>query len=180
MLNIFSCAYCPSVCLLLRNVYLGLLPMFWLGCLFLCSPVAQMVKHLPRVQETWVQSLGLEDHLEKEMASHSSLLVCKIPWMVELGRLQSMGLQRVGHDWVTFTFKATWAVCKFLRLIQINPLLVILFANGLCHSVGFLFILFMTFFAAQKLLNLIRSHLFIFVFSSIIMGDKLKNILLQF
>ena len=57
-----------------------------------------MVKHLPTVQETWVQSLGLEDNLEKEMANHSSLLACKIPWMVELGRLQSMGLQRVGHD----------------------------------------------------------------------------------
>ena len=46
-----------------------------------------MVKRLPTVWETWVQSLGLEDHLEKEMATHSSILAWKIPWTVELGRL---------------------------------------------------------------------------------------------
>ena len=62
------------------------------------SLVAQTVKHLPTMQETWVQSLGQEDPLEKEMAMHSSILACRIPWMEELGRLQSMGLQRVGHD----------------------------------------------------------------------------------
>ena len=62
------------------------------------SLVAQMVKHLPAMQETWVQSLGQEDPLEKEMATHSSTLVWKIPWMEEPGKLQSMGLQRVGHD----------------------------------------------------------------------------------
>ena len=61
------------------------------------SLVAQMVKHLPAVQETWVQSLGREDLLEKEMAIHSSTLVWKIPWMKEPGRLQSLGFQRVGH-----------------------------------------------------------------------------------
>jgi len=60
--------------------------------------VAQTVKCLPAMQETWVQSLGLEDPLEKEMAMHSSTLAWKIPWMEEHGRLQSMGLQRVGHD----------------------------------------------------------------------------------
>ena len=62
------------------------------------SLVAQMVKRLPKMQETWVQSLGWEDLLEKEMATHSSILAWKIPWMVEPGRLQSMGSQRVGHD----------------------------------------------------------------------------------
>ena len=60
-------------------------------------PVAQMVKHLPTMRETRVQSLGWEDPLEKEMATHSSILAWKIPWM-EPGRLQSMGSQRVGHD----------------------------------------------------------------------------------
>ena len=82
--------------------------------------MAQMVKHLPTMRETWVQSLGLEDPLEKEMVTHSSTLARKIPWtgnpgrlqmathsctlawkirwMEEPGRLQSMGLQRVGHD----------------------------------------------------------------------------------
>ena len=60
--------------------------------------MAQMVKRLPAVQETWVRSLGWEDPLEKEMATHSSTLAWKIPWTEELGRLQSMGSQRVGHD----------------------------------------------------------------------------------
>ena len=62
------------------------------------SLVAQTVKRLPTMQETWVQSLGWEDFLEKEMATHSSILAWKIPWMVEPDRLQSMGLQRVRHD----------------------------------------------------------------------------------
>ena len=50
------------------------------------------------MQKTWVQSLGWEDALEKEMATHSSVLAWKIPWTEEPGRLQSMGSQRVGHD----------------------------------------------------------------------------------
>ena len=53
---------------------------------------------MPAMQETCVRSLGREDPLEKEMATHSSTLAWKIPWMEEPGRLQSMGLQRVGHD----------------------------------------------------------------------------------
>ena len=64
----------------------------------IASLVAQRLKHLPLMRETWVQSLGQEDPLEKEMATHSSTLAWKIPWMEEPGRLQSMGLQRVGHD----------------------------------------------------------------------------------
>ena len=57
-----------------------------------------MVKHLPGMRETWVRSLGQEDPLEKEMATHSSTLAWRIPWREEPGRLQSMGLQRVGHN----------------------------------------------------------------------------------
>ena len=53
-----------------------------------------MVKHLPTMQETQVQSLGQEDPLEKEMATHSSILPCKIPWMEKPGRLQTTGSQR--------------------------------------------------------------------------------------
>ena len=64
----------------------------------LTSLVAQMVKHLPTMQETQVQSLGWEDPLEKKMATHSSTLAWKIPWTEEHCRLQSMGWQRVGHD----------------------------------------------------------------------------------
>ena len=62
------------------------------------SLVAQTVKHLPTMQETRVQYLGREDPLEKEMATHSSILAWKIPWTEEHDRLQSMGLQIVGHD----------------------------------------------------------------------------------
>ena len=62
------------------------------------SQVAQMVKNLPVMQETWVQSLGCEDTLEKGMATHSSILAWRIPWTEEPGGLQSMGLQRVGYD----------------------------------------------------------------------------------
>ena len=65
------------------------------------SLVAQTVKHLPTMQETRVQSLGQKDLLEKEMATHSKILAWKIPWMEDPGRLQSMGSQRVGHNWVT-------------------------------------------------------------------------------
>ena len=60
-----------------------------------------MMKILPAVYKTWVQSLGWEDPLEKEMATHSSILAWKIPWMEKPGRLQSMGSQGVGHTWVT-------------------------------------------------------------------------------
>ena len=56
-----------------------------------------MVKSMPAMWETWVQSLGREDSLEKKMATHYSILAWKIPWAEESGRLQSMGLQRVGH-----------------------------------------------------------------------------------
>ena len=62
------------------------------------SLVDQRVKRLPAMQETRVRSLGQEDPLEKEMAIHSSTLAWKIPWREEPGGLQSMGLQRVGHD----------------------------------------------------------------------------------
>ena len=62
------------------------------------SLVAQMVKRLPTIQETQVQSLGQEDLLEKEMATHSSLHTWKIPWTEEPGGLQAMGSQRVRHD----------------------------------------------------------------------------------
>ena len=57
-----------------------------------------MVKRLPTMQETQIPPLGLEDPLEKEMATHSSILAWKVPWTEEPGRLQSMGLQRVRHD----------------------------------------------------------------------------------
>ena len=60
--------------------------------------MAQTVKRLSTMPETWVPSLGWEDSLEKEMAIHSSTIAWKIPWTEEPGRLQSVGSQRVGHD----------------------------------------------------------------------------------
>ena len=65
------------------------------------TQVAQRLKHLPPMWESWVQSLGWEDPLEKEMATYSSILAWRIPWTEKLGRLQSTGSQRVRHDWVT-------------------------------------------------------------------------------
>ena len=62
------------------------------------SLVAQIIKNLPTMQEIQVQSLGGEDPLEKGMATHSSILDWRMPWTEEPGRLQSMGLQRVGHN----------------------------------------------------------------------------------
>ena len=78
----------------------------WTPCLLnwqvdWASLVAQRLKHLPGMQESRVRSLGQEDPLEKEIATHSSTLAWRIPWREEPGRLQSMGSQRVGHDWAT-------------------------------------------------------------------------------
>ena len=74
------------------------------SALKMASLVAQTVKNPPAVQVTWVRSLGWEDPVEKEMASHSSILAWKIPWTEEPGGLQSTGSQRVQHDWATNTF----------------------------------------------------------------------------
>ena len=72
--------------------------------------VAQTVKNLPAMQETRVRSLGRKDPLEKGMTIHSSILAWRIPWTEDPGWLQSMGLQRVGHDWVTNTFNLFYEV----------------------------------------------------------------------
>ena len=66
-------------------------------CLFWASLVAQMVKNLPAMQDTWICSLGWENPLEEGMATHSSMPAWRIPWTEEPGGLQSLGLQGVGH-----------------------------------------------------------------------------------
>ena len=63
------------------------------------SLVAQTIKNLPAMHETWVRPLGWEDPLEESMATHSNILTWRIPWTEELGGLQSIGSQRVLHDW---------------------------------------------------------------------------------
>ena len=85
------------------------------------SLVAQTVKRLPTMRETWVQSLGWEDLLEKEMATHSSILAWKIPWTEEPGRLQSMGSQRVGHNWATSLSLLDSMEIKLAILKESNP-----------------------------------------------------------
>ena len=80
----------------------------WTEGIVRASLVAQRVKHLPAMLETQLPSLGWEDPLEKEMATHSSTLAWRIPWTEEPGGLQFIGPQRVGQDWVTslsFTFQ---------------------------------------------------------------------------
>ena len=95
---------CPKAALVFFDccILFPILPLFPSQQLFepilWTSLVAQMVKHLSTMRETWVRSLGQEDPLEKEMAIHSSTIAWKIPWTEEPGRLQSMGSKRVGHD----------------------------------------------------------------------------------
>ena len=72
--------------------------------IFWASLVPQMVKNLLAMQEAQVRSLGVADTLEKGMAAHSNILTWRIPWTEKSGGLQSMGLQRVGHNWATNTF----------------------------------------------------------------------------
>ena len=91
------------------------------------SLVAQMVKRLSALRETQVRSLGRENPLEKEMAVHSSTIAWKIPWIEEPGRLQSMGSQRVGHDWVTSLS------LSFKKLYFINKLKHLFFSLYLAH-----------------------------------------------
>ena len=124
--KLHTAVWWPCVCLIWKNAYLGLLPVLFMvsfavqklvsltsfhflifGFFFYSlgrlesSLVAQMVKRLLAMRETQVRSLGWEDLLEKETATHSSTLAWRIPRMEEPGRLQSMGSQRVGHDWAT-------------------------------------------------------------------------------
>ena len=97
-LSSFYCmpvAYQTSWQLWWPSPHLGFYSSVW------ASLVAQRVKRLPAMQETWVQYLGQEDPLEKETATHSSTLAWKIPWTEKPGGLQSMEFQRVGHDWAT-------------------------------------------------------------------------------
>ena len=81
-------------------------------------PAGSVVKNLPAMQETWVRSLGQEDPLEKEMATHSSILAWRIPWTEEPGGLQSTGSQRVGHDLGTEPQQQVCVVTLSLHLCE--------------------------------------------------------------
>ena len=84
-----------------ENASFKKLYLYDLSMLILASLVAQTVKKLLAIQETWVWSLDRDNHLDKEMATHTSILAWRVSWTEEPGGLQSMGLQRVGHDWAT-------------------------------------------------------------------------------
>ena len=99
--------------LITKNGHIMTRPHLWSPMCWWASLVAQRVKCLPAMQETWVRSLGQEDPLEKEMATHSSTLAWKIPWTEKPGRLQSMGSQRVGHNWVTSLHSLGWRLFFF-------------------------------------------------------------------
>ena len=103
------------------------------------SPVAQMVKNLPAIQETEAQFLGQEEPLEEELATHFSILACRIPWTEKPGGLQFLGLQRVGHDWetnifsFTFFFKIEITMRKEWNIVHAKSLQL---CPSLCNAIG--------------------------------------------
>ena len=103
------------------------------------SLVAQLVKNPPEMRETWVQSLGWENPLEKGMTTHSSILTWRIPWTKEPGGLQSMGSQWVRHDWETNIFTFSLFILSTV-LILINTI----YTRKRCGQM--IFIYFMNFF----------------------------------
>ena len=95
----------------------------FLYILLIVSLVAQTVKHLPAMWETWLRSLGREDPLQKKMAMHSSALAWKIPWAEEPGKLQSMGSQIVRHKWATsLSFPFSVYSCHLFLVSSIRSL----------------------------------------------------------
>ena len=96
------------------------------------SLVAQMLRRLPTMQETQVQSLGWEDLLEKEVATHCSILAWKIPWMEDPGRLYSpWGLQRVGHDWATsLYFNSNRIMTGYVKRVSTKPYVILHIVSG--------------------------------------------------
>ena len=118
------------------------------------SLIAQLVNYLPAMQDTRVWFLGQEDPLEKEMATHSGILAWRIPWTEEPGGLQSMGLQRVGHNWVTNTFQySVMTFCISVVLAVISTL-----------SFFILFIWFSFFFSWWAWLKVYQFFLIFFFF----------------
>ena len=87
---------------------------------FRASLVAQTVKKLPAMQETQVRSLGQEDPLEKEMATHSSILAWRIPWTEKPGGLQAMRSQRVRHDWGTNTYFSWFTILLYSKVFRVT------------------------------------------------------------
>ena len=104
---------------------------YWLHIDF--SLVAQVVKNLPAMWETWVQSLGEEEPLEKGMATHSGILAWRIPWREEPGGLKSMESPRVGHGWATNTFTFSGIETTFL-LVYIDYRLILNYSQSKSYN----------------------------------------------
>ena len=113
------CQYHYTLCLLPHsNTHTHTVLHHTLLDIFRTSLVAQRLKRLPAMRETWVWSLGWQDPL-KEMATHSSILAGRIPWMEEPGRLQSTGSQRVGHDWSTsLSLSKDWSTNYLYNILR--------------------------------------------------------------
>ena len=116
----YSTSFYPSAesppCMCLPSLYLPTSLTWLLVILLEGFSGGTVVKNLPAMQEMWVISLEREDPLEKGMATHSSILAWKIPWTEEPGRLQSMGSQRVGHDWACMHVKNTMGILIEIEL----------------------------------------------------------------
>ena len=107
----------------------------YISCYTRASLVPKLVKNMPAMQETWVQSLGWEDHLEKEKATHSSILAWRISWTV-----QSIGSQRVGHDWATFTFLLHnwWSLSLGLRYCKLCLMKILTYDSAAYELLGYM------------------------------------------
>ena len=123
------------------------------------SLVTQKVKRLPAMRETWVRFLGQEDLLEKEMAIHSSTLAWKIPWTEEPDRPQSMGLQRVGHDWAT-SLLCIPAIFSWYLLLLLGPYHFCLYCVHLCMKCSLGISNFL-----EEISSLSRSIVFLYFFA---------------
>ena len=134
------------------------------------SLVAQTVKRLPIMRETWVRSLGQEDPLEKEMAAHSSILAWKIPWTEEPGRLQSMGSQRVRHNWATSLTHS--------RTLIIDPVSLFALATGKHRNIlqpNFSYHVEILWHICTKILPLDHPYLFIYVLLLQVIASHFKS-----
>ena len=120
--NITEPQFCFLRCLFVSEMLkLSLITLNW------ASLVAQMVENLPAMPETQIWSLGWEDPLEKEMATDSSILAWRIPWIEDPGGLQVLGSQRVGHDWVTRSFTSSLIhLCVYAQVLYAKTLLCLL------------------------------------------------------
>ena len=178
-------SYWSSVCLLWRKVYLGLLLIFWFipfinWAARAASHVMLVVNNLPANAGDVRDGGVIVGSGRSPGGGHGNPL--QYAWLenpMDRGAWQAT-VHRVTKSWTWLRWLNTHECMSCLYILEINPLLVALVGNIFSHSVGYLFVFFMVSFAVQKLLSLIRPHLFTFVFIFITLGGGLKKILLWF